>query len=179
MNMTHYMELLAANQPWKLIIFMAIPVGLAETVVITELYILFTRRLDGWVRRINRWAGIAVGLYFLGIILYLLKTAVLPITAAGQWRTALDVTAVATYLLGGIPLLLVALQDLGLIHRRQTAERRLRWHATYVAAFLILGHVAMIFGMADPGLLGYQGPASHGMPMEHSMPMDHGMAMGH
>ncbi|MDR2154447.1 MAG: hypothetical protein LBE78_05400, partial [Burkholderiaceae bacterium] len=75
MNMTHYMELLADNQPWNLIIFMAIPVGLAETVVITELYILFTRRLDGWVRRINRWAGIAVGLYFAGIIVWLLATA--------------------------------------------------------------------------------------------------------
>ncbi|EZP77711.1 permease, partial [Parageobacillus genomosp. 1] len=26
MNMTHYMELLAVNQPWNLILFMAIPV---------------------------------------------------------------------------------------------------------------------------------------------------------
>ncbi|MDR2240937.1 MAG: hypothetical protein LBE33_10905 [Zoogloeaceae bacterium] len=166
MNMTHYMELLAVNQPWNLIIFMAIPVGLAETVVITELYILFTRRLDGWVRRINRWAGIAVGLYFLGIIIYLLTTAVLPITAAGEWRTVLDVIAVGAYLLGGIPLLLVALQDLGLIYRHLTPEQKLRHHATYVAAFLILGHVAMIFGMTDPGLLGYQASAEHAMPME-------------
>ncbi|MDR2851632.1 MAG: hypothetical protein LBV61_00995 [Burkholderiaceae bacterium] len=177
MNMTHYMELLANNQPWNLILFMAIPVGLAETVVITELYILFTRRLDGWVRRLNRWAGIVVGLYFAGIIVYLLTTAVLPITAAGQWRTALDVVAVGAYLLGGIPLLLVALQDLGLFHRRLTPEQKLGWHATYVAAFLILGHVAMIFGMADPGLLGYK-PPSDQMHMEHSMPMEHGAAMG-
>ena len=178
MNMTHYMELLATNQPWNLIIFMAIPVGLAETMVITELYILFTRRLDGWVRRLNRLAGIIVGLYFLGIILYLLKTAVWPITAAGQWRTILDITAVGTYLLGGIPLLLVALQDLGLIHRNQTPERRLGWHATYVAMFLVLGHVAMIFGMADPGLLGYQAPASQVMSSDHAMPMDQGATMG-
>ena len=41
MNMTHYMELLAVNQPWNLILFMAIPVILAETVAITELFILF------------------------------------------------------------------------------------------------------------------------------------------
>jgi hypothetical protein len=177
MNMTHYMELLAVNQPWNLIIFMAIPVGLAETVVITELYILFTRRTDGWVRRINRWAGITVGLYFVGIIVYLLQTAVWPITAAGEWRTALDVTAVAAYLLGGIPLLLVALQDLGLIYRSRTPEQKLGWHAAYVAAFLILGHLAMIVGMADPGLLGYPGPQSHTMPMDHGAMMhDH---MGH
>ena len=37
MNMTHYMALLADNQPWNLILFMAIPVILAETVAITEL----------------------------------------------------------------------------------------------------------------------------------------------
>ena len=43
MNMTHYMELLASNQPWNLLIFMALPVVLAETVAITELYILYTR----------------------------------------------------------------------------------------------------------------------------------------
>jgi len=41
MFMTHYMELLAQNQPWNLILFMAIPVVLAETVAITELFILF------------------------------------------------------------------------------------------------------------------------------------------
>ena len=29
MNMTHYMELLATNQPWNLIIYMLIPVALA------------------------------------------------------------------------------------------------------------------------------------------------------
>lgn len=40
MNMTHYMELLAVNQPWNLILFMAIPVILAETLAITELYLL-------------------------------------------------------------------------------------------------------------------------------------------
>ena len=43
MNMTHYMELLAVNQPWNLLIFMAVPVVLAETLAITEFYLLFTR----------------------------------------------------------------------------------------------------------------------------------------
>jgi hypothetical protein len=169
------MELLAVNQPWNLILFMAIPVGLAETVVITELYILFTRRTDTWVRSLNRWAGITVGLYFLGIIIYLMKTAVIPITVAGQWRTVLDMIAVGAYLLGGIPLVLVALQELGLIQRHHSAEQKLRWHATYVAAFLILGHIAMIIGMTDPGLLGYSAPGD--IHMEHSMPMDQGEMM--
>jgi hypothetical protein len=38
--MTHFMELLANNQPWNLIIFMAVPIVLAETIAVTELYIL-------------------------------------------------------------------------------------------------------------------------------------------
>ena len=70
MNMTHYMELLADNQPWNLLIFMAVPVVLAETLAITELYILFTRRYAGFVWNLNRFAGAAVGLYFIGIIVY-------------------------------------------------------------------------------------------------------------
>ena len=82
MNMTHYMELLADNQPWNLLIFMAIPVVLAETVAITELYILYTRKFGGWVRTLNRTAGVLVGLYFIGIIGYLMSNAVIPITRA-------------------------------------------------------------------------------------------------
>jgi len=152
MNMTHYMELLAANQPWNLIIFMAVPVILAETVAITELYILFTRQFDGWVRTLNRLAGITVGLYFIGIIIYLTLTAVIPITTSGGWRTVVDVIAVNGYLLSGVPMVLVALLDLGLIHRKQTTQRKLGWHAAYVATFLVLAHVAMIAGMTDPGL---------------------------
>lgn len=44
MEMTHYMELLASNQPWNLILYMAVPVILAETVAITELYLLTTKK---------------------------------------------------------------------------------------------------------------------------------------
>lgn len=157
MNMTHYMELLATNQPWNLILFMAIPVVLAETVAITELYILYTRKLDGWVRTLNRVAGIVVGLYFAGVIVYLMLNAVMPITAAGEWRTVIDVIAVGSYLIGGIPLVLIALQDLGMLHKGLTAEKRLAWHAGYVAAFLIFAHLAMIAGMTDPTLLGGSG----------------------
>lgn len=33
MNMTHYMELLATNQPWNLLRFMVVPVVIAEALV--------------------------------------------------------------------------------------------------------------------------------------------------
>jgi hypothetical protein len=170
MNMTHYMELLATNQPWNLIIFMAIPVVLAETVAITELYILYTRNFNGWVRNLNRVAGIVVGLYFIGIIVYLLLNAVVPITKAGEWRTIIDVIAVSTYLIGGIPMMLIAMQDLGIIHKGDSEEKKLGYHAIYVAVFLVFAHLAMIAGMADPALLGYQGESSmHHTTLDSSM----------
>ena len=62
MNMTHYMQLLADNQPWNLLLFMAVPVVLAETVAITELYILFHRSVDGALVAINRTASVIGGL---------------------------------------------------------------------------------------------------------------------
>ncbi len=168
MLMTHYMELLASNQPWNLLIFMALPVVLAETVAITELYILYTRKFDTWVRQVNRIASILVGITFVGIIAYLIFTAVIPITSAGAWRTWIDVVAVSTYLIGGVPMVLLALQELGLIHRAESEERRLARHATYVAVFLVFAHIAMVAGMMDPGILGYVAPAeSHDMMNHH------------
>jgi len=155
MNMTHYMELLATNQPWNLLIFMAIPIVLAETLAITELYLLSTRNYNSWVNGLNRLAGITVGLYFIGVILYLLKTAVLPITLAGEWRTAIDVVAVSTYLIGGLPLIYIAFQELGWVNAKATDEAKRQTHAICVALFLIFGHIAMIAGMLDPSLLGY------------------------
>ena len=41
MSMTNYMELLMANQPWNLILFMAVPMGLAEAIVASEFFNLY------------------------------------------------------------------------------------------------------------------------------------------
>lgn len=157
MNMTHYMELLAVNQPWNLILFMAIPVVLAETVAITELYLLHTRNYGSPVHALNRAASIAVGLYFVGVFLYLLFTAAIPITRAGAWRGPADVIAVFSYLLSVIPLGGMALVDLGVLARGRDEHARMGLHAGFVALFLIIGHIAMIFGMLDPTVLGGAG----------------------
>ena len=125
MSMTHYMELLATNQPWNLFLFMAIPVILAETVAVTELYLLLTRSESGKVKTLSRIAGILVGIYFVGVIAYLIPNAVIPITRNGEWRTLIDVIAVGFYLLSGIPLILIALQELRLIDRTASSEGRL------------------------------------------------------
>lgn len=155
MNMTHYMELLAVNQPWNLLIFMAVPVVLAETVAVTELYILYTRDYSGLARQINRAAGIAVGLYFVGVFAYLVATAAVPLTLSGGWRGPIDVVAVGFYLAGVVPLAGIAALDLGLIGRRLKDDHaRMGLHAAFVALFLVVAHVAMIAGMMDPTLAG-------------------------
>ena len=168
MNMTHYMELLATNQPWNLLIFMGVPVVLAETLSITELYVLFTRSRSGWVHALNRAAGLTVGIYFIGVIGYLLTTAVVPITQAGEWRTVIDVIAVGSYLVGGLPLIYIAAQELGLVNRGADEEHKMKLHATCVALFLVFGLIAMIAGMLDPSLLSGAAGTEQAMPMTHS-----------
>jgi hypothetical protein len=162
--MTHYMELLATNQPWNLLLFMAVPVVLAETVAITELFILFSRQMHGTLRAVNRAASIAGGIYFTGVFVYLVINAVVPLTIGGGWRGPADVIAVGFYLSGIVPLAGMALIDLGFVARGRDEESRLKLHATMVALFLVVAHVAMIFGMMDPAVLqaGADAPA-HGM----------------
>jgi hypothetical protein len=152
-TMTHYMELLATNQPWNLILFMAIPVIFAEFIAVTELPILFQRATGGTLKRLNSYAGIFVGFYFLGVFLYLLSTAVIPITQAGAWRGPADVLAVGFYLLGVVPLLGMALLELKVVGRTASAQQRLVIHAALVSVFLVVAHGAMIFGMLNPTLL--------------------------
>ena len=160
MGMTHYMELLAVHQPRNLIIFMAIPVVLAETLAITELAILFRRAATpAWVRTTSRIAGLLAGPIMLAIFLHLLVNAVVPLTLAGAWRGPADVIAVLFYLSGVIPLVGITLVELGLIGSDRTSQ--LKWHAMFIAIFLVVAHVAMIFGMLDPALLGYRMTHQH------------------
>ncbi|WP_040948353.1 DUF6803 family protein [Gorillibacterium massiliense] len=154
MNMTHYMSLLADNQPWNLILFMAIPVIFAETITVTEFVILFTKKLHGNLRAFNRICSILAGLYFTGIFLYLFPTAYIPLTVNGEWHTWVDVVAVTFYLSGVFFLLPLALLDLGLIGKKRSEEERLKLHFILVSGFLVVAHIAMIFGMVNPEIVG-------------------------
>ncbi|MEH7376368.1 DUF6803 family protein [Neobacillus drentensis] len=162
MNMTHYMGLLADNQPWNLLIFMAVPVICAEILAISEIAILFTRKLDGALKKLNKVTGIFAGFYFTGIFIYLMKVAYIPLTVNREWKGWIDVVAVTFYLLGIIPFLGMALLDLGLIYRNKTEEEKLKIHAIFVSIFLVVAHIAMIFGMIDPAL-GTGGHSGHDM----------------
>ncbi|MFC7480890.1 DUF6803 family protein [Luedemannella flava] len=164
--MTHYMQLLATNQPWNLLIFMAVPVILAETVAVSELAILFNRAsTPSWVRSLNRWAGLLGGVYFVGVFGYLLVHAVIPLTTDGGWRGPADIIAVGAYLSGVIPLFGIALLEFGVLGRGRDETARLKLHAALVGLFLIVAHLAMIFGMLDPTLLGWHTAGHAGMQM--------------
>jgi hypothetical protein len=150
--MTHYMELLATNQPWNLLIFMAVPVICAETLAITELMVLFTRNLTGMAKKVNKVTGIFAGLYFLGVFIYLFANAVVPLTSTGGWRGPADVIAVGFYLSGIIPFLGMLLLEVGAIGRQRDEVGKLKLHAIFVGIFLVVAHIAMIFGMLNPEL---------------------------
>jgi len=157
---THYMGLLMANQPWNLLLFMAVPVALAETVAVTELALLFSRSsLPRPWRLLNRYAGMVLGVYFLVVFGYLLANAAIPLTSGGGWRGPADVIAVGAYLAGVVPLAGIAALEIGLLARNRDARTRLKVHATFVGAFLIVAHVAMIAGMLDPAVLGWDAMA--------------------
>ncbi|AKA69800.1 DUF6803 family protein [Clostridium scatologenes] len=154
MNMTHYMSLLADNQPWNLIIFMAIPVIMAETLTITEFFIVFNRLKSGGIRTLNKIVGIFDGFYFTGIFIYLFMNAVLPLTQSGGWHTWVDVVAVGFYLSGVLFLLPIALMELGILFKGKTDEQKMKIHFILVSGFLVVAHVAMIFGMVNPEIVG-------------------------
>jgi hypothetical protein len=149
MSMTHYMSLLAENQPWNLIFFMAIPVIFAETITITEFFVI-SGRASSAVKSINRWASVFVGIYFLGVVLFLIPNAVVPLTLNQAWHGWVDVLAVGAYLSGVLFLLPLALLDLRWIGKSLSPEARLKRHFILVGGFLVVAHVAMIFGMVNP-----------------------------
>jgi hypothetical protein len=146
MQMTHYMELLATNQPWNLILFMAIPVILAEALTATEFLVLFRKEYHDRLRPLNRMIGIVLGIYFTGIFVYL-ATNVYP---SIQWRSIGDFIAVNAYLSGVIFLGGIALLELGFIIRTASEEKKQFYHLLLLIGFLIVAHVAMIFGMLTP-----------------------------
>ena len=153
-HMTHYMELLGANQPWNLLLFMVIPVLCAETLAISELYLLCTRKFDGGVGRLSKLTGIFGGLYMTAVALYLTVTSAIPLTAAQSWRVPVDVIAVGFYLLSALPFAGILLLETGLLARGRDEMEKRKLHAVLVAVYLVAAHVAMIFGMLDPELLG-------------------------
>lgn len=153
MNSTHYMSLLMNNQPWNLIIFMAIPVICAELLTITEFFIIYNRIERGGIKTLNKIIGIFIGIYFTGIFIYLFANAVIPLTTNNGWHTWVDVIAVMFYLGGLIFLLPIALMELGIIFKTNSIQSKLKIHFVLIGGFLVVAHIAMIFGMVNPEII--------------------------
>ena len=82
-------------------------------------------------------------------------------------RGWIDELAIAAYLAGVLPLGAIALQELGLFGG-PSAKRQ--WHhILLLISFLVVSHIAMIFGMVDPTLSGWQPP----MPQTEMQHMGH------
>lgn len=148
--MTHYMELLANNQPWNLVFFMVIPVICAEMLAITELIVLYTRNMKGKARALSRMTGIFSGIYFTLIFAYLLLNVVIPLTAMGEWRGVIDILAVGFYMLGVVPFVGIALFEFNLVGKGRNDNNRLKLHAQLVGFYLVSVHIALVFGMLNP-----------------------------
>lgn len=167
--MTHYMELLSLDQPYNLILFMVIPVGLTELLVAMEfltMYHMDSGKNAGF-KAVGKFAGIVLGVYFTALVIYFMAK----IYPSIKWRGYADVIAVYSYLISVIPLLGIALLELNLIYKNASEKAKLKLHFCLLIFALIVAHVAMIFGMVDPTITGYK--AENGaMDMQMNMPMN-------
>ena len=167
--MTHYMELLSLDQPYNLILYMVIPMGLAELLVAMEFFTMYhmdSGKNTGF-KAVSKFVGIVLGVYFTALVIYFLAK----IYPTIKWRGYADVIAIYSYLIGVIPLLGIALLELNLIYKNASERAKLKLHFCLLIFFLIVGHVAMIFGMVDPTITGYK--AENGaMDMQMNMPMN-------
>ena len=167
--MTHYMELLSLNQPYNLILYMVIPVGLTELLVAMEfltMYHMDSGKNAGF-KAVSKFAGIVLGVYFTALVIYFMAK----IYPSIKWRGYADVIAIYSYLIGVIPLLGIALLELNLIYKNASEKAKLKLHFCLLIFALIVAHVAMIFGMVDPTITGYK--AENGeMGMHMNMPMN-------
>ncbi len=147
---THYMGLLMANQPWNLLLFMALPFAVIYLGLLPAALGLFPSRL-------GRVAVAFLAVYLTAASAYLLRWAVVPLTDGNGWRGPVDLIAVGGYVLTAVPILVLAT----LTFSGGSAKAQTWW----AWAALVVAHVAMTFGMMAPFVLGWAdaAAAAHGM----------------
>ena len=175
MVMTHYMELLSLHSPWFLILFMLVPMVLAETILASGAFSLLYKdhRSEKW-DSLSHICGIILGVFFIIATVYIV-TCYIPTM---QWRGPIDMVSIWAYVLGVIPAVLILLQELGIIFKNQDSTSKIKNHIVLMILFVLFTHLAMVFGMADPKLAGYV-PTQQEMQMHDNMQMDMNMPMDH
>lgn len=172
MVMTHYMELLSLHEPWFLILFMLVPMVLAETILAAGAFSLLYKdsRSEKW-DSLSHICGLILGVFFIVATVYIVTSYVPTI----QWRGPIDYISIWAYVLGVIPAVLILLQELGIIFKGLDTTAKIKKHIVLMILFVLFTHLAMVFGMADPQLAGYVPPKQNNMQMQMNgnMPMDH------
>lgn len=172
MVMTHYMELLSLHEPWFLILFMLVPMVLAETILAAGAFSLLYKdsRSEKW-DSLSHVCDLILGVFFIVATVYIVTSYVPTI----QWRGPIDYISIWAYVLGVIPAVLILLQELGIIFKGLDATAKIKKHIVLMILFVLFTHLAMVFGMADPQLAGYVPPKQNNMQMQMNgnMPMDH------
>ena len=172
MGMTHYMELLSLHEPWFLILFMLVPMVLAETILAAGAFSLLYKdsRSEKW-DSLSHVCGLILGVFFIVATVYIVTSYVPTI----QWRGPIDYISIWAYVLGVIPAVLILLQELGIIFKGLDTTAKIKKHIVLMILFVLFTHLAMVFGMADPQLAGYVPPKQNNMQMQMNgnMPMDH------
>lgn len=171
MVMTHYMELLSLHEPWFLILFMLVPMVLAETILAAGAFSLLYKdsRSEKW-DSLSHVCGLILGVFFIVATVYIVTSYVPTI----QWRGPIDYISIWAYVLGVIPAVLILLQELGIIFKGLDTTAKIKKHIVLMILFVLFTHLAMVFGMADPQLAGYVPPKQNmQMQMNGNLPMDH------
>lgn len=172
MVMTHYMELLSLHEPWFLILFMLVPMVLAETILASGAFSLLYKdsRSEKW-DSLSHVCGLILGVFFIVATVYIVTSYVPTI----QWRGPIDYISIWAYVLGVIPAVFILLQELGIIFKSSDSTAKIKKHIVLMILFVLFTHLAMVFGMADPQLAGYVPPKQNNMQMQMNgnMPMDH------
>lgn len=169
MVMTHYMELLSLHEPWFLILFMLVPMVLAETILASGAFSLLYKdsRSEKW-DSLSHVCGLILGVFFIVATVYIVTSYVPTI----QWRGPIDYISIWAYVLGVIPAVLILLQELGIIFKSSDSTAKIKKHIVLMILFVLFTHLAMVFGMADPQLAGYV-PPKQNMQMNGNVPTDH------
>ena len=145
MVMTHYMELLSLHQPWFLILFMLVPMVLAETILASGAFSLLYKdeRSAKW-DSLSHVCGLILGIFFICATVYIVACYVPTI----EWRGPIDYISIWSYVLAIIPAVLILLQELGIIYKKLDSTMKIKRHIVLMVLFVLFTHLAMVFGMA-------------------------------
>ena len=152
MLMTQYMSLLMANSPYNLILFMVVPMVIAETIAITEIVLLFSSKPLLKVQSLNSICTFISGIVMLILGFLFIKELVLPANEQNLWKGWIDYASALLFMVAVFPLVLMSLLQVNLIFRKANKRTKMAVKIVLLSIYLVTSHAAMVFGMLDPSL---------------------------